>query len=197
MAKIWKARETTVQISDAIDPSAISDSTLLDGLSFSNQKPLTGLLKNVTIVEPEGAIDKQDLLGVDSNGFQNAELDEKPFDLAKISGTLVMPGLHESGTAMLERWAYGDGTQVPSESATHTRWQAGNGNRIACAILVNLTSNESPPNYEVNILLNQAYITKLGDRKISGPDGHWEQDFEAVCLPRNYYIEIKGTVTYS
>ncbi len=194
MAKLWKAKETTVQIADALSPSSISSSTLLDAMSYTNQKPLTALLKNVTIVEPEGAVDKEDFLGTDSNGFQNAELSEKPYDVAKISGTLVMPAIHESGTAMLERWAYGNGTQVPSGSPTHTRWQPGDGNRIACAILVNLVSGSD---YEVTILLNQAYITKLGDRKIGGPDGHWEQDFEAVCLPRNYYVEVKGTVTYT
>ena len=188
MAKIWKARETSVQIADAL--SSVSTSALLDGQPFSNQKTFTGIMKNVTVVEPEGAVDKQDLLGVDSNGFQNAELDEKPFDLAKISGTLVMPGVYDSNNPVLEVFAYGSGTGVPAGAATHTRWQAGDGNRTSCAILVNLVSGST---HEVSILLNNAYITKLGDKKIGGPDGHWEQDFEAVCLPRDYYAEIKGT----
>ena len=190
MAKLWKAKETTVKIADAL--SSVSDSALLDAQSFSNDSTITAILKNVTIVEPEGAVDKEDFLGVDTNGFQNAELTEKPFDLAKISGTLVMPAQAKfDGTnKSLEFYAYGSGTQVPSGSATHTRWQAGDGSRTACAILVNLVSGSS---YEVSILLNNAYITKLGDRKIGGPDGHWEQDFEAVCLPRDYYVEMKGT----
>jgi len=192
MVKIWHAKETTVQISDAL--SSIDTSALLDSQSFSNSSTITGILKNVTIVEPEGGIDKQDFLGVDSNNFQNAELIEKPYDLAKISGTLVLPpkALFDGSNKSLEYYAYGSGTQVPTGTPTHTRWQAGNGSRNPCAILVNLVSGSD---YEVSILLNNAYITKLGDRRIGGPDGHWEQDFEAVCLPRDYYVEMIGTST--
>jgi hypothetical protein len=43
----------------------------------------------------------------------------------------------------------------------------------------------------VNVVLDKAYITKLGDVKIAGPDGSFEVDFNAVCLPRNFYIEFK------
>ena len=44
---------------------------------------------NVTIVEPEGAVEKIDLLGVDANSFQCGELDKKPFGMVTISGTLI------------------------------------------------------------------------------------------------------------
>lgn len=188
MVKIWKARETTIKIADAI--SNVSDSALLDAQTLSNDAAIEGKIKNVTIADPEGAIDKQDFLGVDSNNFQNAELHEKPYDVAKISGTLVVPSQYTASDKPLEAYAYGSGTAIPSGSPTHTRWQAGDGSRTACAIIVNMVSGSD---YEVTFLLNNAYITKLGDRKISGPDGQWEQDFEAICLPRDYYVEIKGT----
>ena len=41
----------------------------------------------------------------------------------------------------------------------------------------------------VNISINNAILTKLGDYKLSGSDGTWEVDIEAKCLPRDFYIE--------
>ena len=188
MVKIWKAKETTVQIADAV--TTVNQTALLDGQTFANDNQFEGLLKSVTITDPEGAIDQQDFLGVDANGFQNAALHEKPFGMAKISGTLVVPSIYDTSVIPFELNAYGDGTSTPTVSSTHTRWQSGDNNRAACSILVNIVSGAT---YEVIVLLNNAFITKLGDRKISGPDGQWEMEFEAICLPKDYYVEIKGT----
>lgn len=180
MVKVWRARETVLRAAEAITVAADSalDAQISSGDFESN-------CKNVTIVEPEGAIDKIDLLG-ETSGFQNAELDFKPFGLATISGTLVNPG-----DEVLETWMGGSGTEIPSGTPTHTRYQVGDSTsgktRVAVAFLVNLDDGTD----EVNILLNNAYLTKLGDRRISGADGHWEQDFEAVCLAKDYYVEYK------
>jgi len=181
MVKIWQARETVIRVADAL--TEVSTSSLLDAQVSTGS--IEAYAKNVTIVEPEGAIEKIDLLG-ETNGFQNAELDFKPFGLASISGTLVL-----SGDEVLEPWAFGEGEAVPSGSPTHHRYQAGDSTsgktRKAAAFLVNLDDGTS----EVSILLNNAYISKLGDRRIAGADGHWEQDFEAFCLPKDFYIEFK------
>ena len=188
MVKIWKAKETTVKI--ATTPPTVDATHLLDGLTYTGGHQFEGILKSVTISEPEGAIDQQDFLGVDANSFQNASLHEKPFGMAKISGTLVVPSIYSSTVTPIELVAYGAGTGVPTGSVTHTRWQSGNGSRAAVGILVNMTSGST---YEVNILLNNAYVTKVGDKKLSGPDAQWEMEFEAICLPCDYYVEIKGT----
>ena len=63
-------------VADAL--STVGTDAALDSLTFTNSSTLEGLAKNVTIVEPEGAVEKEDLLGVDTNNFQNAELVEKP-----------------------------------------------------------------------------------------------------------------------
>ena len=179
MVKVWRARETVLRVASAISVATTSllDSQVSSGAIESN-------CKNITIVEPEGAIDKIDLLG-ETSGFQNAQLDYKPFGLGSITGTLVQPG-----DEVLEAWAFGGGTAVPT-SPTHHRYQAGDSTsgktRIAAAFLVNLDDGTD----EVTILLNNAYITKLGDRRIAGADGHWEQDFTAVCLPKDFYVEYK------
>jgi len=180
MVKVWQARETVLRVADAI---SVNDTSLLDSQVSSGA--IESNVKNLTIVEPEGAIEKIDLLG-ETSGFQNAELDFKPFGLASISGTLVHPG-----DEVLEPWAFGDGTAVPSGSPTHHRYQAGDSTsgktRKAAAFLVNLDDGTD----EVTILLNNAYISKLGDRRIASADGHWEQDFEAFCLAKDFYIEYK------
>lgn len=182
MVKVWRARETDIKIATA-SSITISTGAALDTF-FSGGTAIEGNLKNVTIVEPEGAVEKIDLLGETSN-FQNAELEQKPYSLATISGTLVMPG-----DEVLEAYFYGaTGTAI---STTHTRYQAGSSasgsTRTECAILINLDDSTD----EVSIVMDDALITKLGDRKISGADGHWEQDFEAVCLPSDYYVEFKN-----
>jgi len=185
MTKVWKARETVIKIDAAADVS-IDNSAALDTF-FSNGTAITAYAKNVTIVEPEGAVEKIDLLGETSN-FQNAEFDEKPYGLASISGTLVQIGGEPSSGDILEHFAFGAGTAI---STTHTRFQAGSSEsgktRVDCAVLVNLSDGTN----EVNIVLDNAKVTKLGDRRISGPDGHWEQDFTIVCLPKDFYIELK------
>jgi len=177
MVKVWYARDSVVKVAEAIS-SIPTDAALDTATEWSSGYALHAVGKNITITEPEGSIDKIDLLGEDANNFQNAELDKKPFGLAKISGTLIL-----DGDETLETYAYGSGTTI---STTHTRYQAGDGSRTACAFLVNLDDGTN----EVNIVLNNAYITKIGDRKITA-DGHWEVDFEAVCLPKDYYVEFK------
>ena len=177
MAKVWKARETTVKIDEAADVT-ITELAALDTF-FSSGTAIEGKMKNVTIVVPEGDVEKIDLLGVDTNSFQNAELDDKTFGLAEISGTLLV----DSGE-VLETFAYGTGTAI---STTHTRYQAGDGNRPDVAILVNLDDGT----FAVNIVLDNARITKLGDIRLDAPDGHWEVDYTAKCLPRDYYEEYK------
>ena len=185
MVKVWQARETTVKI-DASSDVTIDDSSTLDS-AMSGATAITAKLKNVTIVEPEGSVDALHLLGQDANGFQNMELDQKPFGLAQISGTLVHESAKPASGDSLELLAYGSGTAVPSGSPTHTRWQPGDGNRSAVTFLVTLDDGT----YQVNIMLHNALVTKLGDRRISGADGHWEQDFTAVCKPSDFYVEMK------
>lgn len=178
MAKVWKARDAVVKIGTAY--TATSGTAL--HTTMTGGSAIEGNLKSVTIVEPEGAVDKIDLLGEDSNGFQNAELEDKPFSLAKISGTLVHPG-----DEVLETFAYGVGTAVGATG--YTRYQVGAGARPTnVGILVNLDDGTDA----VNVAMLNLRFTKIGDRSIGGADGHFEQQFEATCLPKDFYVEFKN-----
>ena len=172
----------------------------LDSL-MTAQTQAESLFKNVTVTPPEGGVDKIDLLGVELDdtyedtdpgkiGFQNALLDEKPYALATFTGTAVLnrAGFFEdfidassisltSGTNTLDRFRFG----VVSTSTL---------GRPSIAVLVqNLYPYIGTATAKWNALLNNAYITKLGDYRISGADGHWEVDVTGVCLPKDFYLE--------
>lgn len=173
---VFRARHTTMKIDEAADVTITTAAALN---TFWGSGTTIANAKNVTIAIPEGAVEKIDQLGVDGNSFQNASADEKPFGMATMTGTLV-----HSGDEVLEVFAYGSGTAV---AATHHRYRLGDGNRPQVAILVYLTDGTDV----VNVALDNAYITKLGDAKISGADGHWEQDFTITCLPVDTHVEYK------
>ena len=112
-------------------------------------------------------------LGEATSGHQNADWDEKTYEAGTIKGTLVM-----RGDEQLETLIYGSGTAI---NATHTRYRPGDGNRLTPAILANFDDST----YEVNFVLDNAHV-KIGERKQTA-DGHAEYDFEAQCLPADFF----------
>lgn len=195
MAYLWKpGKISAIKLATAI--SSVDDEADISGeiSGTSNTYENTqAYMKNTTVAIPAGAVEKQDLLGVDTNGFQNAELEDKPFENATISGTLVLHNVE-----VLETFYYGDGTTATDTGVTGTTYQAGilsSSGRKDCAILMTLDNGlTTTSKKKINVLLNNARITKLGDVKISGPDSHFEVDFEATCLPRDFYMQfLTGT----
>jgi hypothetical protein len=186
MAKLWKAGEIkSIKISSTLPTitTAAALDTFFTGTTGASNS-VQAYAKDVTIAVPDSAIEVVNFLGVDANGFQNSELEEKPYSNAGFSGTLVL-----NDTEVLEALYYG--TKSTMTLTTYNRYQAGRLNstgRPEIAILVNLENVAGTK--EINFVLNHAYITKLGDVKISGPDSHFEVEFEAVCLTRNFYYEI-------
>ena len=188
MAKLWKPkhiRSVKIALASAITiTGSAALNTFFTGTT-GNTNMVQAFSKTLTIAVPEGAVDKVDFLGVDTNSFQYAELEDKPFDVGGISGTLVL-----NDDEVLETFFYGTGTAV---STTHMRYQAGilsASGRPDIAILVDIYDPVSSK--EVECVITNARITKLGDIKISGPDSHFEVEFNAVCLPRDFYLEVKN-----
>jgi len=157
---------------------------------FTAATDIQNHVKDLTIAPPEGAVDKVDLIGETTSTMQplqthqNYVLEEKPFGLAKISGTLLV----KPNEDFFELAFAGAGTAAVT--ASYTRYQYGGSDaakkRVPCAIL--LLCNVSATDV-MSVLLNSAYITKLGDIKATGADGHLERDFEAVCAPENFVID--------
>lgn len=191
MAKLWKAGEVkAVKITSTLPTitTAAALDTFFTGTTGTTNS-IQGYAKNVTIAIPESSLEIVNFLGVDSNGFQNGELEEKPYTNGGFSGTLVL-----NDVTVLEPLYYGTATAI---STTHERYQAGKLNstgRPKVAILLNLDNGLTAGDLkEINFVLTNAYISKLGDVKISGPDSHFEVEFEAICMPRDFYFEITKT----
>jgi len=174
MTKIWRARHGTIKI-DAASNISIDNTNNLEGF-FSGAATVANA-KNITITPPEFSVDKVDLIGVDANNFQNAELEKKPVGMAKITGTLVL-----DADEVLEDKLFTSSTAISTPTAA-TRYQFGNDSEQDVAILVLLKDGDDA----VAFAMDNAHL-KLGDVKITA-DGHVEQDFEAVCLPRDFYME--------
>ena len=190
MAEIWHAKDCQMKIVDAsavtIDTTNSLDTAFSNATSPSAPAVFSTYAKDVTITEPEGAVDKIDLIGVDANSFQNAVLDLKPYGLARLTCTMIIPGDEigdTDGVTTLEEYVYAK-TAVTSG---YSRYQPKYSGRDAVAILVTLNDGTDV----VNFVLDNAYIIDLGDRRLSGADGHWEMELEAVCLPKDFYIEYK------
>lgn len=178
MGKIWKAREGVIKIADT-STVTITNAAALDTF-FGSGSAMEADMKGIEITEPETTVDKIDLLGQDTNSFQNADFEEKPAGVASITGTMVLRG-DESG---LDQWSY-DAASIAGP-AGFTRLQIGSGTGNQASLLVNLDDGTD----EVNLVLDNAFITTR-DKKLTGSDGHWEVSFSATCLARDYFVEFK------
>jgi hypothetical protein len=178
----YHARNATARYSVA--PLTINSTTTI-ATAASAATIYTGVLKDVTIVPPEGGVEMVNFLG-ETSGFQNALFEEKAYGAASISGTMVIDAAEN-----LELLFGGTGTQVATN--TYTRYQYGDSSvgkrRVKVgALFVGLDNGTDA----MNVLLNNIFVTKLGDIKPTGTDGHWERGFEAMCLPKDYYEEFKN-----
>lgn len=146
----------------------------------------SGLIKDVSVTPPEGAVDVVHFLGEDTNGFQNALFEEKAFTGASIKGTMLL-----DSTESIEPLFAGAGTAVAT--STYTRYQFGRstaGNTRVKVGAIGLALDNGTK--VIGVLMNNVYLTKLGDVKVTGTDGHWERDFEGMCLAKDYYEDFKN-----
>lgn len=158
--------------------ATIVSSTKLEDV-FSAGTAFSGHIKDVSISPPEGDVEVVNFLG-ETSGFQNQKFELKPFSEASISGTLVV-----DSDEILESLAYGSGT---ASASGYTRYRVGDGNRVNTGAILALLNNGTD---EVAVVLDNLYITKLGDLSPTGTDGHWEIEFSAKCLAKDFYIEFK------
>lgn len=147
--------------------------------------------KDIKITPPTGAVEIVNMIGETASAvavtqtFQNYLMDEKPYTLAKISGTLLLDKDEDN----LDLAMAGGGTATVT--ATYHMYQYGGSDsskkRVPMAMLVVFKHGTGIR----EVLLNQLFITALGDIKSTGSDGHIERDFEGVCAPEFYYDHFK------
>ena len=179
--KTWVAREGFFQVGKY--PAVLFDtSTTLSGSFASSGYEISAAMKNITVTPPETSWEKQDLLGQTTNGFQNQLLDEKPVGIATITGTLLL-GEDETISDILI-----SGSATATVTNTYSRYQIGektSDNRVTAVVTMEKNQNV------VSFGLEDGVVTKWGDVRISGPDGHWEQDITIISLAKNFYWEFK------
>jgi hypothetical protein len=163
-----------------INTSTTVITAIASGTAFS------GLIKDVSVTPPEGSVEVVNFLGEDAAGFQNASFEEKAFSGASIKGTMVLDSIE-----YIEPLFGGAGTQVATN--TYTRYQYGTSasgkTRVKVGAIGLALDNGTKV---VGVLLNNVMLTKLGDIKMTGADGHWERDFEGMCLAADYYEDFKN-----
>jgi hypothetical protein len=176
--KVWYAKNATVKIMSG----TVFTNTASLATTFASGSVLTGIMKDVSITEPIGDIDKVDLLGTDGAGFQNAEVEEKPAGLGEISGTLIVPGTN----SFMRAFGVLYGTAATAAPSGYVGYKPGFATRQQKAILVEMTDGTN----DVQMGIQYAFITAR-DIKVTGADGHFEGSFSGKFLPRDYRINLK------
>jgi len=163
----------------------VSTSATLVSL-FTASTDIYNKAKNITITPPTMEVVQENMLGETTSSlaptqtFQNYVITEKPQTMAKISGTVLLDCDEDN----LDLMYMGAGTATVTGS--YHAYQVGGSDsskkRVQGAILVLFKSGTKIR----EVLLNSIFITKLGDIKATGSDGHLERDFEGECHAENY-----------
>lgn len=175
-----------------------SESAALDSF-YASTATVAQLIacKNINITPPKGEATFIPLLGTETvtvgaavpagGTFQNGIFDEKAFMEATLTCTLVLTGDPTNMPDFLQL-ACGTGIAV---STTHKRYTFGASDanekrNLVGSIMLNCDNGTE----EFNVVLNNP-VVNVGDIKPTGMDGHFEIEFEAKCLPKNFALEGK------
>ena len=164
-------------------------------------------IKNVEITIPEVAIEQVrcagtfaqtiganartvgTATGVTPGVFQNMMMHQNSTTNWKVTGTLMFIGDEQFSHIL------GLGTtQAISGSPAGTRYAMGDfaaGGAYKQNFLGGIRAIYNNTSEEVTVMLTNVFITKPGDIKPTGADGHFEMDFEGECLPKDGAIEFK------
>lgn len=156
--------------------------------------------KNNTVTNSKTESEQVPLLGVESTTagtgtlntgtFQNAFQDFKNTSNAEMSGTLILTLANDGSAADMPDFielATGDGQAI---STTHHRHTFGDSTNNQAQVLNGaiFLVFDSGATGGVACMLNPT--VNLGDIKPTGVEGHFEIDFDANTLPKNYALEI-------
>ncbi len=160
-------------------------------------------VKNLTITPPMSEVEAIHLWGEDaldsigsnvvaSGTFQHMAMDEKAWTLARAAFTLVMShdeaGITAPNGNSLEVLFHGAGIDV-ADTPAFTRYTYGDSTTSARILVGNIGFVWNNGSGIKNAQMSRVIVTKMGDMKPTGADGHWEQECEAVCYPQDFVTE--------
>lgn len=144
-------------------------------------------VKNITVTPPETAWEKQDFQG-GVGGFQNALLDEKPVGIATVTATMIL-----DQDELIEDLLVSGTAAAPSGYTRYQMYPSSQGTVMSGSnVVAVVTLTASDQTKYIAFGFDSARFNKWGDVRISGPDGHWEQDFTIICLPKDFRYEFKN-----
>ncbi len=186
----------------------VDNSAVTYGASVSIDQATNGSIfqvKNMTITPPIGEVEKIDCWGSDSldtigagvpasGTFQHQTLVEKSWSMGRVTFTLIFSHDEAGSTTpageSVEVLFHNAGIDI-ADSPAFTRYNYGDmldtgDDRILVGNLIFVWNNGSGI---VNCGMASPIVTRMGDIKPTGADGHWEQDCEAVCLAQDFILE--------
>ena len=180
-------------------------STAFEDETFTANMPE---LKNMEVTLPEGDVETENFAGTYAQTigasnrtpgvatgptpgyFQNAMMYQKTVSNWKVSGTAIFTGDEQfahilglgtsqavTGTPATTRYAIGD--YASTGAISH--------NLVGAIRAIYDNGTESAA-----VVLTNVFITKPGNIKPTGADGHFEFDFEGECLPKDGAIEFEN-----
>jgi len=171
---LWRAKQATIKIAETI-ASVSSTVALNDATQQTSAVDFSGKIKSIDISGAESDVDSVFLFGKNSNGSQNSITNESSTSMRELSGTLIYQDISASELGTSAKTAVG---------ATGFNRIIGGTDRTLKSILITFTDGTNT----VNVLMNDAYATKLGDIKLDA-EGHAEQEITFKCLAQDYYEE--------
>ena len=171
---LWRAKQAKVRIAGKI-ASIGTTATLYD--QQTSALDWSGEVKSISISGAEADLDSVFLFGADSDGRQNADIEESNMTMREFSGTLVYKDEDAAELTVASASSLGG-------SASDFNRITGDTTRVQKSILVQFTDGTNT----VNILMNNAYFTKMGDISLDA-EGHAEQEITAKCLAKDYCEE--------
>jgi len=160
-------------------------------------------VKNMVLTPPMGEVERIDLWGEDkldtigsnvpSTGtWQITAMDEKSWTFARVTFTLVFSSDEVGSTApdgnSLEVLFHGAGIDI-ADTPAFTRYTYGDTVTSARKLVGNMIFVWNNGTQIANAAMSRPVVTKLGEIRVTGQDGHWEQDCEAVCFAQDFIRE--------
>ena len=175
---LYKPKLTTLKVGTLIT-SPTTASSFYTQVTDEVTGGVTKWLKDVTVSGIASDEELINFLGSDTNSFQNQELEEKPFDLVKISATLAYSPV-DTDKSIMGLLTGTTGTTVGS--GKRYQYKA----KTAKAIGLQFSDGTNL----ISLGFNYAKVTKIGDISQKS-DSHPEVPIEMVCLIRDFdeYVE--------
>lgn len=168
---VWFPKQADIKLALS---SGISINTLGSLASaFEGETAIEGYMKDISWNTSTGDGNVINLLGEDTNGYQNAELEETPPDLVEVSGTLILPG--DEGVESL----IFDGSETITGG--FMRYKTGLASRKKLALMMSLDDGTD----QVNVAIVDAILTNY-EVSVTGADGHFEVSVSLKCLAKNF-----------